>query len=271
MELFEKLEEAARDVSAIAGKPRVGLVLGSGLGVFAERIEGARALSYEAIRHFRKVTVAGHAGKVVAGMVGGVSVVALQGRCHYYEGHPIEEVAFPVRLLCRLEVDIVVLTNAAGGINRQFVPGDLMVIRDHLNLMAATPLRGSNDERLGPRFPDMSDVYCPRAAGVFKETLTGMGLPAHEGVYAALMGPSYETPAEIRMLSALGADAVGMSTVPEAIVARHMGVRVAGISCITNMAAGLLPKKLDHREVTDTATRVRDRFIRLLETAIPRL
>jgi purine-nucleoside phosphorylase len=207
----------------------------------------------------------------VTGRVGGVPVAVLQGRYHYYEGHDIRDVVFPVRVLGRLGIECLLLTNAAGGISPRLAPGDLMVIRDHINLMGVHPLRGENDERLGPRFPDMSSVYDRPAGETIGAALRSLKLPDHRGVYAALSGPSYETPAEIRMLSILGADAVGMSTVPEAIAARHMGMRVAGISCITNLAAGISAAPLSHAEVTETAERVKKTFIALLETIVPGL
>ena len=272
MNEFERIEEA---VDAIRGnlrlKPKIGIVLGSGLGEFANSLSGSAFLNYAQIPHFKKTSIQGHAGRLVTGRVGGVPVAVLQGRYHYYEGHDILDVVFPVRVLGRLGIECLVLTNAAGGISPRLAPGDLMVIRDHINLMGAHPLRGENDERLGPRFPDMSAVYDRKAGETIAAALRSLGLPEKSGVYAALSGPSYETPAEIRMLSIIGADAVGMSTVPEAIVARHMGVRVAGISCITNLAAGISTAPLSHAEVTETTERVKKIFIALLETAIPGL
>jgi purine-nucleoside phosphorylase len=272
MNEFERVVEAVKFVSGKCPfEPVVGIVLGSGLGDFADHLSAAVCLPYAEIPHFKKTSIQGHAGRLVMGRVGDVPVAVLQGRYHYYEGHDISDVVFPVRVLCRLGIKRLVLTNAAGGISPPLAPGDLMVIRDHLNLMGVHPLRGENDERLGPRFPDMSEVYDRKAAEVFEAALGSLGLPVRSGVYAALSGPSYETPAEIRMLSVLGADAVGMSTVPEAIAARHMGVKVAGVSCITNLAAGISPTPLSHKEVTETADRVKKTFIALLETAIPRL
>lgn len=269
---YENVMEAVefiRSRSPLA--PRAGVVLGSGLGEFAGRVAEAVAIPYAEIPHFRKVSVAGHAGRLVLGTVGGAPVAVLQGRYHYYEGHAIEDVVFPVRVLGKLGISGLLLTNAAGGIGKALRPGDLMVIRDHINLMGLNPLRGANDERLGPRFPDMSAVYDPAFQEVIASAQAAIGLPAKQGVYLALSGPSYETPAEIRMLAALGADAVGMSTVPEAICARHLGMRVAGISCITNLAAGISARPLSHREVTETAERVKNDFIRLLELVIPKL
>jgi purine-nucleoside phosphorylase len=260
---------AIRKVSPLL--PKVGVVLGSGLGEFAARVEEQTVIPFAAIPHFRKVSVAGHAGRLVLGKVNGVPVAVLQGRYHYYEGHDISDVVFPVRVLAKLGIAGLLLTNAAGGIGRELRPGDLMIIRDHINLMGLNPLRGTNDERLGPRFPDMSAVYDPEFQDMIAAAQKEIGRTAQRGVYLALSGPSYETPAEIRMLAALGADAVGMSTVPEAICARHMGVRVAGISCVTNLAAGISKQPLSHREVTETADRVKNDFIKLLEIVIPRM
>ena len=228
-------------------------------------------MPYADIPHFRKVSVAGHAGRLVLGQVGAVTVAVLQGRYHFYEGHDISDVVFPVRVLAKLGIKSLLLTNAAGGIGKGLQPGDLMVIRDHINMLGVNPLRGANDERLGPRFPDMSAVYDPEFQDLIAAAEKEIGLKAKKGVYLALSGPSYETPAEIRMLAALGADAVGMSTVPEAICARHMGLRVAGISCITNLAAGISAQPLSHQEVTETAERVKGDFIRLLGLVVPRM
>jgi purine-nucleoside phosphorylase len=272
------MEQFARIMDAVAAirrasplVPRVGVVLGSGLGGFADRVEEPVAVPYEDIPHFKKVSVAGHAGRLVLGKVNGVPVAVLQGRYHYYEGHDISDVVFPIRVLAKLGSAGLLLTNAAGGIGRELRPGDLMIIRDHINLMGLNPLRGANDERLGPRFPDMSAVYDPAFQDVIAAAQGEIGRTARRGVYLALSGPSYETPAEIRMLAALGADAVGMSTVPEAICARHMGVRVAGISCITNLAAGISKQPLSHAEVTETANRVKNDFVKLLEMVLPRM
>jgi len=272
MDQYDKILEATEFVRARSPLvPRVGVVLGSGLGEFADRVADKKVVEYSAIPHFRKVSVAGHAGRLVLGRIASVPVAVLQGRYHYYEGHDILDVVFPMRVLGQLGVKSLLLTNAAGGIGKGLKPGDLMVIRDHINLMGVNPLRGANDERLGPRFPDMSAVYDPQFRDAIVAAEKEIGLSPQQGVYLALSGPSYETPAEIRMLAALGADAVGMSTVPEAICARHMGVRVAGISCITNLAAGISAQPLSHKEVTETAARVKDDFIRLLDLLIPRL
>jgi len=271
MGYVERIREAVEYVGRRAPlPPRVGVVLGSGLGEFAERVEEQAVIAYEDIPHFRKVSVAGHAGRLVLGRVGGVPTAVLQGRYHFYEGHDILDVVFPVRVLGMLGVRSLLLTNAAGGIGKELRPGDLMIIRDHINLMGLNPLRGANDERLGPRFPDMSAVYDPGLQEIIAAAQEEIGRTPKRGVYLALSGPSYETPAEIRMLAALGADAVGMSTVPEAICARHMGLRVAGISCVTNLAAGISKQPLSHREVTETAERVKSDFMRLLELVIPK-
>ena len=270
--LYERAEHAARTIRARGiDEARVALVLGSGLGAFAGDLEDAVAIPYEEIPGFARSTVEGHAGRLVAGRVAGVPVVVQQGRFHFYEGYALEEVTFPVRVLGLLGVKSLVLTNAAGGLNNSFKQGALMLISDHLNLMGVNPLRGANDTRFGTRFPDMSDVY----DRVFQEAAIceaqAMKIELKRGIYAALSGPSYETPAEIRMLRSLGADAVGMSTVPEAIVARHMGLKVLGISCITNMAAGVLDRPIDHAEVMETGEQVRTIFTELLRRTIPKL
>jgi purine-nucleoside phosphorylase len=270
--LYERAEHAARLIrSRVAEDVRVALVLGSGLGAFADELEGAEAIPYEEIPGFARPTVEGHAGRLVVGKVGGVVVAAMQGRFHFYEGYKLEEVTFPVRVLALLGASSLVLTNAAGGLNNSFEQGSLVVISDHLNLMGTNPLLGPNDPRFGPRFPDMTDVYDREYQDAAITEAHAMGLELRRGIYAALSGPSYETPAEIRMLRLLGADAVGMSTVPEAIVARQMGLRVLGISCITNMAAGVLDKPINHEEVIETGERVRETFAELLRRVIPKL
>lgn len=271
MTIYEQIKEATAFIlSKTTLKPEVGVVLGSGLGDFAETLTEQTIIPYETIPHFKKVSVIGHAGRLILGKVKGKPVAVMQGRYHYYEGHDITEVVFPVRVLCQLGIGKILLTNASGGINGLLLPGDLMIIRDHINMMAVNPLRGENDNRLGPRFPDMSQVYDEEMSGIIAETMQSMGLGVKKGVYVALTGPSYETPAEIKMLSVWGADAVGMSTVPEAIVARHMGIKVAGISCVCNLAAGISKTPLSHQEVTETADRVKDVFIRLLNSSIPK-
>ena len=270
--LYERAEHAARFIRSRAEEDvRVALVLGSGLGAFADQIEGARPTPYDEIPGFARPTVEGHAGRLVVGRVGGATVAAMQGRFHFYEGYTLEEVTFPVRVLGLLGAHSLVLTNAAGGLNNSYEQGSLVLISDHLNLMGTNPLLGRNDERFGPRFPDMTEVYDREYQEAAIAEAREMGLELRRGIYAALTGPSYETPAEIRMLRLLGADAVGMSTVPEAIVARQMGLRVLGLSCITNMAAGVLDKPINHEEVIETGERVRETFAELLRRVIPKL
>jgi purine-nucleoside phosphorylase len=257
--------------SRVGEDVRVALVLGSGLGAFADTLEDAQPIDYAEIPGFARPTVEGHAGRLVVGRVEGVTVAAMQGRFHFYEGYTLEEVTFPVRALGLLGVRSLLLTNASGGLNNSFSEGSLIVISDHLNLMGTNPLLGNNDARFGPRFPDMSAVYDHEYQDIAINEAHEMGLELRRGIYAALSGPSYETPAEIRMLRLLGADAVGMSTVPEAIVARHMGLRVLGLSCITNMAAGVLDKPINHEDVIETGARVRETFAELLRRVIPKL
>lgn len=265
MDHLEALTKAAAFVEQRAPKTRrVGVVLGSGLGMWADSLDAKTVVPYAEIPEMPRSTVVGHAGNLVLGKTGGVDVACLQGRVHLYEGHEPSRVVFGVRLLARLGCDAIVLTNAAGGIRRGFAPGDLMLVTDHLNLTARTPLSGPNLDELGPRFPDMTDAYSPALRALALSAAREAGVHLHEGVYAALLGPSYETPAEIAMLRTLGADAVGMSTVPEVIAMRHMGVPVAAVSCITNLAAGLSASKLDHSEVEATARAARDRFVALL-------
>ena len=270
--LYERAEHAARVIRARwSEEARIALVLGSGLGAFADDLEETAKIPYEEIPGFARSTVEGHAGRLVLGKTEGVPVLAMQGRFHYYEGYSFDEVVFPIRVLGRLGVRSLVLTNAAGGINVAFDQGALMIISDHLNLMGVNPLRGLNDQRFGPRFPDMSEVYSRDYQEIAVEEAHQMGLELRRGIYAAMSGPSYETPAEVRMLRTLGADAVGMSTVPEAIVARHMGMKVLGISCITNMAAGVIDQPINHDEVIETGARVHETFKELLRRIIPKL
>lgn len=269
---FARAERAAKFIlSKTKLRPRIGLVLGSGLGAFADEFSDAVRIPYEKIPYFPRSTAIGHAGKLVIGKVDGVAVAAMQGRVHLYEGYSAKEAVFPIRVMARMGIHAVILTNAAGGINREFAQGCLVVLRDHINLQGVNPLAGANDERLGPRFPDMTHAY----AKTFREAAMAAGMrleiAIHEGVYAALAGPSYETPAEIRYLRTIGADLVGMSTVPEVIAARHMGMKVLGISCVTNPAAGILDKPLDHKEVLETGERVKGQFIALLRAVIPRM
>jgi purine-nucleoside phosphorylase len=269
---FEHAGEAADFVfSQTKLRPQIALVLGSGLGGFADEFSDAAKIPYAKIPHFPQSTAVGHAGKLVIGKVGAISIAGMQGRVHLYEGYSAKEVAFPIRVFARMGVKAVILTNAAGGIKREFVQGRLVVISDHINLQGVNPLTGPNDERFGLRFHDMTAAYDKR----FREMTVGegnrIGLGMYEGVYAAVLGPSYETPAEIRYLRAIGADLVGMSTVPEVIAARHSGIRVLGISCVTNAAAGILDQPLNHLEVLEVAERVKGQFIGLLKGVIPRI
>lgn len=244
--------------------PKLGVILGSGLGAFADTFERRVAIPYAELPDFPCSSVKGHAGRLVLGERNGVPMVAMQGRVHFYEGYSAWQVGFPARVLCRLGIKALAVTNAAGGINTGWQVGDLMAMTDHLNLAGYNPLVGPNDDALGPRFPDMTHAYDPALLEVLRGAASREQVLLREGVYASLAGPSYETPAEIRMLRTLGADAVGMSTVPEVIVAAHMGVKVAGISCITNLAAGISKQKLSHDEVSETADKVKDVFTRLL-------
>ena len=270
--LYARAEQAARTIrSRTELKPQLALILGSGLGGFADEFVEAVAIPYGEIPGFATSTAEGHAGRLVIGKVGAVPVVAMQGRVHFYEGYTLEEVTFPIRVFKLLGVKRLVLTNAAGGIDIELNQGALMVISDHLNLMGVNPLRGPNDERFGPRFPDLSEAYSRKLQEQAVDEARKLGIDLRRGIYAALAGPSYETPAEIHMLRALGADAVGMSTVPETIVARHMGIDVLGISCITNMAAGISDEPINHAEVMDTGRRVRETFTKLLRGIISRL
>jgi purine-nucleoside phosphorylase len=269
---YDQVKEAADAVRArVAELPAAAIVLGSGLGDFANTPSAGASIPYEQLPHWPASRVVGHEGRLVVGGVKGRTIAALAGRCHAYEGHDLRTVTFAVRVMGLLGVKTLILTNAAGGINTGFASGALMVIDDHINLSGANPLVGPNDERFGPRFPDMTDLYSSRLRRIADEAAAALNLPLAHGVYAALMGPSYETPAEIRYLRKIGADAVGMSTAAEAIAARHMGVSVLGISCISNMAAGVLPQPLDHQEVMETARRVRDRFVALLEEIVGRI
>jgi purine-nucleoside phosphorylase len=265
----------AETVASIRGRcrlqPVIGLILGSGLGSFADSFQDRTIIPFSEIPHFPASTVPGHSGNLISGNVEGVAAVALQGRIHLYEGYSIAEVAFPARVLSDLGIRALIVTNAAGGINKEFQPGDWMLITDHINLMGANPLVGANLDVLGPRFPDMTEAYAPRLRKIALEVAREQGISLQQGVYAGLCGPSYETPAEIRMLRVLGADAVGMSTIPEVIIAGHMGIPVLGLSCITNMAAGILPQKLTHQEVIDTTEQAKDCFMVLLKDIIPRL
>jgi purine-nucleoside phosphorylase len=272
LNLYERAEKAAR---MIRGRTQtdasVAVVLGSGLGGFADELSAAIAIPYDEIPGFARATVEGHAGRLVVGKIADSAVAAMQGRFHFYEGYSLEEVTFPIRVLKVLGVRTLILTNASGALNVEFTPGSLMVITDHINLMGVNPLIGPNDERFGPRFPDLSNTYAPELQDVVLAEARAMGMRMWRGVYASLTGPSYETPAEIHMVRSLGADAVGMSTVPEAIVARHMGMQVVGISCITNLAAGVSDQPVDHSQVMATGEGVREQFTELLRRVIPKL
>lgn len=257
--------------SRVTVEPRVAIVLGSGLGAFADSIENATVLPYTEIPDWPRSTAAGHAGKLVVGMVAGVPVAVLAGRVHLYEGYTAQQVVFGIRALNVFDIGSLVLTNAAGGVNPEYKPGQLVLISDHINLLGQNPLTGPNDESYGPRFPDMSEAYSKRYRAAAREAGQAIGVDLREGVYAAVPGPSYETPAEIRYLRAIGADLVGMSTVPETIAANHMGLAVLGISCVTNHAAGVIEQKLDHKEVLEVGERMKGTLIELLRNLMPRI
>lgn len=271
-DLYERVQRAADVVrartQASGAPPQVGLILGSGLGGYADGLGGATRIDYHEIPAFPQSKVVGHAGRLVVGERAGARCVAMQGRVHCYEGHSAATVAFPARVLVALGAKVLIVTNAAGGLEPRWPPGTLMLIRDHINLLPDHPLRGPNDDRLGPRFPDMTHAYAPELRALAKEAAAAAHIPLEDGVYVAMPGPTYETPAEVQMLRRLGADATGMSTVPEVIAARHMGARVLGISCITNHAAGITGEALSHAEVTETAARVRTTFERLLDSIL---
>jgi purine-nucleoside phosphorylase len=269
---FQRAEAAAKFILAKTKlRPRIGLVLGSGLGAFANEIAGAARIDYKNIPHFPRSTAIGHAGRMVIGKVADVPVAIMQGRVHFYEGYSMREVIFPMRVMARMGIRAVVVTNAAGGINRNFKQGCLVVLRDHINLQGTNPLIGPNDEQFGERFPDMTQVYWKPYQAAALQDGKRLGIEIAEGVYAALTGPSYETPAEIRYLRTIGADLVGMSTVPEVIAAAHLGIRVLGISCVTNMAAGILDQPITTEEVMETGERVKADFVALLRAVIPRM
>lgn len=272
MTLSEKITAAADYLRAkVAHMPEIGMVLGSGLGDFADTLENPLRIPFADIPGFPVPTVPGHAGALVFGTKQGKRVAVLQGRIHFYEGLPQSEITVPVRVLIRLGIKTLILTNACGGVNTTFEPGDLMLISDHINYSFDNPLIGPNLDEFGPRFPDVSDVYTASVRAKIRRAAVDAGIRVQEGVYMMFTGPNYETPAEVRMARILGADAVGMSTVPEALVAAHSGVQVVGISCITNMAAGVLERKLDHSEVVETAARVHDTFHRLLGVVLDTL
>lgn len=255
----------------IKTRPTVGVVLGSGLGAFADELESRTEIRYADIPGWPRSTAVGHAGKLVTGKLGNTGLVVMSGRAHLYEGYSPARVTYGVRVFKLLGVSSLVLTNAAGGINLEYEQGALVLISDHINLQGVNPLIGENEEEFGPRFPDMSDAYSKQYRAIAKEAAAELGVKLGEGVYAAMSGPSYETPAEIRFLRTIGADLVGMSTVPEVIVANHMGLKVLAISCVTNMAAGILPQKINHEEVLETGAKVRGTLVHLLKTVIPRL
>ena len=252
-------------------RPEIGLILGSGLGAFADSLSDATRVPYADIPTFPRSTAIGHAGQMVLGNAGNIPVAAMQGRVHLYEGYSAQEVTFPIRVFARMGARAVILTNAAGGINRSYSQGALVLIRDHINLQGANPLIGPNDDRFGVRFPDMTQAYDRSYRKMAREEAAKLGISLHEGVYAALSGPSYETPAEIEYLHRIGADLVGMSTVAEVIAARHMGINVLAISCVTNMAAGILDQPLSHQEVMETGERVKTSFEALLRAVLPRI
>ncbi|SCY98999.1 purine-nucleoside phosphorylase [Alkaliphilus peptidifermentans] len=261
MDLYEKINQASEYLSSnLRGRPTVGLILGSGLGVLANDIEEPQVIPYSEIPYFPVSTVEGHAGELVFGNLNGKQVLAMKGRFHYYEGYSMEEVTFPVRVMKALGIDTIIVTNAAGGVNREFNPGDLMIIEDHINFAFDNPLMGKNDERLGVRFTDMSSAYDKALIKIAEDVAKSIDMKVQKGVYTFLSGPTYETPSEVKMVEILGGDAVGMSTVPEVMVAIHGGMRALGISCISNMASGILPQPLNHEEVIETTQRVKAQF-----------
>lgn len=267
-----QLDEAAAFVELqLSGKPEIAVVLGSGLGPLADLVEDPVQIPYGDVPHFSVSTVSGHAGELIGGSLKGRRLLCMNGRVHFYEGYSFAEITFPIKLFKRLGAEMLILTNAVGGINYDFAPGDLMLITDHLNLLGGNPLIGPNNDALGPRFPDMSAVYSLRLQELARSTGAEVGLDLRSGIIAALSGPSYETPAEIRMLRTLGADAVGMSVVPEAIVANHMGMEILAISCVTNAAAGMDEEKLSHDDVKETAAKITDRFTRLVSRIIEQM
>jgi len=272
MEVINMLEDIKKNAQIIAEKldykPEVGLILGSGLGVMAEEIENPVQIDYGELKNFPISTVEGHAGRFVIGELEGKKVIAMQGRTHYYEGYSMQELVMPVRIMKEVGIEKLILTNAAGGVNEEFSAGEFMIISDHINLMGDNPLIGENLAEIGPRFPDMSEAYNKELIELAEDVARKNGILTRKGIYAAESGPSYETPAEIKYLRTIGADAVGMSTVPEVIAANHMGLGIIGVSCITNMAAGILPQPLNHNEVVEIAEKVRPDFIKLMRGII---
>jgi purine-nucleoside phosphorylase len=278
--MVREINEAAKYIENLSPvRPKVGIILGSGLGKYADHVRNQVSIPFDEIPHFSKTSVEGHAGRVVLGTVTSqanpqrpaVPVVVLQGRLHYYEGHSMQQIVFPTRTLCTLGIHTLILTNAAGGINPGFREGDLMLISDHINMMGSNPLIGPHLKELGPRFPDLTDAYSRSCRSIMRDAAVTKNITLREGIYVALPGPTYETPAEVRMLRAMGGDAVGMSTVPEVIAANHLGVRVAALSCITNLAAGITPRKLNHAEVMQNAGAAAGKLLELLDTAIPEI
>ena len=269
---FVRAETAAKFIQKKTRlRPKIALVLGSGLGAFADEFAQATKIPYSRIPHYPRSTAIGHAGQLVIGTVEGVEVAGMQGRVHLYEGYSAKELGFPIRVFARMGVKAIILTNAAGGVKREFIEGRLVVISDHINLLGVNPLAGPNEDKFGGRFPDMTAAYDKRFRELTLAEGRLLGINLGEGVYAAVAGPSYETPAEVRYLRSIGADLVGMSTVPEVIAARHSGLRVLGISCVTNAAAGVLDRPLDHKDVLETAERVKGQFTGLLRAVIPDL
>jgi purine-nucleoside phosphorylase len=269
---FERAEEAAKFVlSKTSLRPQIALVLGSGLGAFADELTDAVRIPFADIPHYPKPSAEGHAGRLVIGKVGDVAVAAMQGRVHFYEGHPISDVVFPMRVFGRMGIRAAILTNAAGGVSTKLKQGCLVILQDHINLQGTAALIGANDERFGLRFVDMSKAYDPQFRQIAIDAASVLNIDAAEGVYAAMSGPCYETPAEIRFLRTIGADVVGMSTVQEVMVARHMAIRVLAISCVTNMAAGILDQPITHAEVLETGARVHGQFVALLKAVIPQM
>lgn len=265
----DRIERAAAFIKQnLPESPKIGLILGSGLGILADEIENPVKLKYEDIPEFPVSTVEGHAGQLVLGTLEGVSVIAMQGRFHFYEGYSMEKVTFPVRVMKALGVEALIVTNAAGGVNTEFRAGDLMIITDHINFMGTNPLIGPNEADFGARFPDMSSAYDKDLSSLAEKIAKDLNIPIQKGVYTAVTGPSYETPAEVRFLRTMGSDAVGMSTVPEVIVANHAGMRVLGISCISNAAAGILDQPLSHDEVMEVTEKVKAGFLKLVKAIV---
>lgn len=270
--MIQKIQNATEYIKTKSNiKPTVGIILGSGLGVYVEQIENPTVIPYEEIPGFHKTTVEGHQGRLIIGEVKGVNVAVLQGRYHAYEGHSLEDVVFPTRVLSLLGCEFMLLTNASGGINKDFVPGDLVYIKDHINLTGRNPLVGPNIAELGPRFPDMTQAYDLEVNNLIEESAKNLDITIKNGIYVSLLGPTYETPAEINMLRILGGDMVGMSTVPESIAANHLGMRVAGISCITNLAAGIGHEKLKHEDVKEVARLAMQKFSNLLTELVSQI